>query len=174
MRGGGYTIWGGSDTPSIHVEDLDTVCENLKILFDNQEAKIERYKLQVAALSDEKWRDKTLQELQEKIKVLEAKANSGFSIPSDMRSAIQDWKENHLRKIHHKGTLEERLQFGGAIGGTFNYVFTPTSIGDIGVCQCSACLHNAYRLIEQGELSASNVSDYMKDNDAEFVFEDLI
>ena len=47
----------------LRVEDLDTVCEQLRCIFDAQEAENTRLRKNLESITDEKWKDNELQEL---------------------------------------------------------------------------------------------------------------
>ena len=50
----------------LRVEDLDTVCEQLKSIFDNQAAENSRLHENLQAITDKKWKDEELKKLKKK------------------------------------------------------------------------------------------------------------
>ena len=95
---------------------------------------------------------KKIQELEEKIAILERKNNNYeiitkqlgirlrddstlnyslvFEVTPEEREQIEEWKEQHIKE-KHKGN-----NYSGAFGGRYTYEFIPTSIGDIGTIKC--------------------------------------
>ena len=61
----------------------------------------------------------------------------GFPITEEENAAINKWKAEHVQK-KHSNTLSRKL-----IGWIFDYTFTPTSVGVIGVCRCNYCYNKA-------------------------------
>ena len=57
-------------------------------------------------------------------------AQHGFVIYNEEYEAIEQWKQKH-EKEKHNGKMKH-----GAIGGSYTYEFTPTSIGVIGSVKC--------------------------------------
>ena len=52
-----------------------------------------------------------------------------FTISDDEHSDISQWIEKH----------KDICKMPSAIGGQFAYIFTPTSIGDLGKIKCNHC-----------------------------------
>lgn len=77
----------------------------------------------LTAISDERWKDEALQELNALLKKQEEDLNRGFRITAKEQASIDEWLKNHQHP-------------SGAIGGTHSYVFTPTSIGIMGEIRC--------------------------------------
>ena len=75
-------------------------------------------------------------ELQDLNKV--SKSRIELQIPDDEWKRIEEWKERHFKKCKFytkKHGIEE--QYTGAIGGTYTYCVTPTSIGTVVKAKCA-------------------------------------
>lgn len=169
MRGGNY--WGGKLGHMMRVEDLDTVCDNLKQLFDDQEKRNNLLQEQLKALKDEKWKDSTVQALQKQIDDYKNKYKYGFEVSEEEHQKILEWQKNHCIKRHNLTTAAERATWGGAVGGIFDYKFTPTTLGAVGSCICSVCYKQALRdsLKDDDKTPRGLAEEY----DAIFYFQDL-
>lgn len=98
------------------LEDLSRYIETCEC---EKEAAINRMK---------KWnKDEEIVKLKEEI--AELKKGISFTISSEEIEKINQWKERHQRTEHS--------MVNTTIGGRYTYIFTPTSIGDIGEIQCS-------------------------------------
>lgn len=71
-------------------------------------------------LSDEQFKDKELQRLQDEVEHWRHIACQGFTIDDEERELIRAWQDNHEHK-------------------DFYYKFIPTPIGDSGSVVCSVC-----------------------------------
>lgn len=119
----------------LKVHDIETACKNFtdEIVAITRRVQGENNRLQAEnkALKDEHYKDAEIQRLLAECQEWKARACRGFEIDEDERIAIDEWKKNHIQERHNgKG-------YAGAIGGRFKYIFTPTSIGEIGEIQCS-------------------------------------
>ena len=88
---------------------------------------------------DANWKDKQLLEMEAKVNKAMEDLRRGFEITEDEMEAIKKWKDQHWANKHNALDLTSRLAKKGAIGGTFEYRFVPTSIGVSGTIVCSAC-----------------------------------
>ena len=59
--------------------------------------------------------------------------NRGFPVTKEEQVKIKEWIAGH-------GAICDKV--AGAIGGQFDYIFTPTSVGVLGKIQCSKCKEN--------------------------------
>lgn len=118
----------------ITVPPMDELCEALKTKFEDQESRIEYLQEELTKLSDEKWKDKELQKMQEELTETSKDASRGFPITEEEQKAIDEWIEKHEKEKHSYTTPFKR---GGCIGGSYTYIFTPTSIGTFGTIKCS-------------------------------------
>ena len=125
-------------------------------------------------LQDEHWKDERLQEMKEKLDQMSERYWRGFPISEEEEKAIEEWKENHNNKMHKGNHLR-----GGAIGGSWEYRFVPTSIGVSGTICCQSCRGNMLRELGD-ELSYGSYSEYKKARDrltekydCEFEFQEI-
>ena len=111
--------------PGDFQECLDGLALNYRLAMRQREY----YRNELERVRDEKWRDKELQKLACENDNLRNKLARSFSISEQDNQLIQNWIMNH--KTH---PLK-----GGVSGGTFSYIFTPTSIGVCGAIRCNLC-----------------------------------
>lgn len=153
----------------LRVEDLDTVCEQLKSIFDDQEAENTRLRENLKSITDEKWKDDELQKLRKQRDDALADMSRGFSITQEENDHINAWKKEHDEYQHGLKSDLERCRAGGAIGGRYSFDFTGTSIGTFGTCYCSSCRSKA---IENCGGDIKVYRKLMKEYDAEFSFQE--
>ena len=126
-------------------------------------------------LLDEHWKDKQLAEMKEKYSQMEKSFYRGFPISEDQQKAINNWEDQHWTNRHGAPDNRSRLMKSGAIGGSFEYRFTPTSIGTVGSVCCQSCKQKVKR--ELGDLSGKERIEKEKElnekYDVEFLFQDL-
>lgn len=149
---------------------LDDVCEQLKEAYNRQEEVNRRLREKNKELTDEHWKDKTLQEMQARLDNIIDKNRRGFPITAEEQRAINKWRENHYATQHNVTTNAQKLQMGGVIGGTFHYEFVPTSIGTSGSCVCGSCQSRAMR---EAKGDRKKYRELLKKYDAEFEFQEI-
>lgn len=115
-------------------------------------------------LKEDAYKDDELIAMQVRLKEAETQLKLGFGITVQERQQIQLWQTEHLEKEHNN------RQYFGAIGGNFNYVFIPTSIGVVGYCRCGGCYNAALR---QEQVTQETLNQYMIEHDAEYTFQDI-
>lgn len=104
-------------------KEIHWVCEqNIKLIKKNQ------------ALHDEHYKDKELQEMQEKLFTMHQDLMRGFPISSDELDAVKGWFDKH--KEQNPTTEGKFVKYPKHY--IHHYVFTPTEIGTVGevVCRC--------------------------------------
>ena len=111
--------------PGDFQECLDGLALNYRLAIRQREY----YRNELERVRDEKWRDKELQKLACENENLRNELAHGFSISEQDNQLIQNWIMNH-----NTHPLK-----GGVSGGTFSYIFTPTSIGIFGTIKCNLC-----------------------------------
>lgn len=153
----------------LRVEDLDTVCEQLKSIFDSQAAENSRLHENLQAITDEKWKDEELQKLKKERDEALSDMYRGFSITQAEYDKINAWKKEHDENQHGLKTDMERCRAGGAIGGRYSFDFTGTSIGTFGTCYCGSCRSKA---IENCGGDIKIYRKLIKEYDAEFSFQE--
>ena len=154
----------------IKIEDLDTVCENLKNIFDEQQATNDRLQASLKKITDEKWKDEQLQEMKTQMEKYRHEAYLGFTMTDTDVQTVNEWKEQHLAEQHNLTSSEDRLRWGGSVGGNFLYEFCPTSIGTIGICICGNCRTKAFA---RSDGNYQHYKELLKEYDAEFEFQEL-
>lgn len=153
----------------LRVEDLDTVCEQLRSIFDDQAAENSRLRENLQAITDEKWKDEELQKLKKERDEAFADMYRGFSITQLEQDKINTWKKEHDEKQHGLKTDMDRCRAGGAIGGRYSFDFTGTGIGTFGTCYCGSCRSKA---IENCGGDIKVYRKLIKKYDAEFSFQE--
>lgn len=166
-RGGGYSAHVNGNFMS--VQDLDTVCDNLKELFDRQASENARLKQNLQEITDEAWKDAELTTMREQLEAARADLRRGFEITERQTQRIQEWKDKHYAEQHGATTLDAKLKMGGAAGGSFSYEFLPTGIGTFGTCVCGHCRAKAFHEAQGNEKLYQKL---LKDYDAEFIFQE--
>ena len=109
--------------------NLQMMFENISNQLEHKDKIIESLREQNACLKSEHYKDEALAQMKEELDEAKADLNRGFGITEEEANAIHDWTLAHSKTVHDGS-------YGGAIGGLYEYVFTPTSIGVIGVVRC--------------------------------------
>lgn len=151
---------------------------NIKELFKDKNNQIQKLKAENTQLKDENYKDNELNSMKKQVKSAKADIEimrkdmyRGFPITEEEKEAIYNWSKKHDEKEH-----KNPRGYHGAIGGGFNYVFTPTSIGTIGVCVCGICERKAYAAAFSDPKIGYNrdkYREYMKKHNGEFIFQDI-
>lgn len=123
------------DGEYIQIPPMETLCKILKTKFENQEDLINQLRQQIKTLESEKWKDEKLQEMKEQYDKMREDYYRGFPISKKEKEKINAWIDKHEKEKHPRP--ENSFPRGGAIGGSYTYHFTPTSIGTFGSIQCT-------------------------------------
>lgn len=118
-------------------------------------------------LLDEHYKDNLVADLKKELDEVKSALRSGFNITPKEAEEINKWKNNHYTNQHNAPDITTRVKMSGAIGGSYLYEFTPTSIGDFGECICGNCRRRAFTE------SKGNKKEYeklLKEYDAIFTF----
>ena len=118
----------------LEIPPIDELCEIIKIKFDEYQQIEQKLKNELDRLKDEKWKDEELIRMKQELQTAKREYRNGFPISDDQVEAINEWIENHEKEKHSSKRLFPR---GGAIGGSYSYIFTPTSIGVFGTVKCT-------------------------------------
>ena len=94
---------------------------------------IEKLQREIKRLKDPLIKSKTIADLKEEIEETRKDLYRGFPITIAENERITKWQDEHIQKYHGGNP------YAGAIGGRFEYLFIPTSIGTIGTCFCGLC-----------------------------------
>lgn len=127
----------------IKVPEIDKLCQTLKTKFLEQERQNEHLKLELKKITDEKWKDEELQKMKEEMDTVKANARRGFPISKKEYENAMNWINNHELVKHPRP--DDAPPRGGAIGGSYTWKFTPTSIGTFGTVYCSCGDHYTFQ-----------------------------
>ena len=125
------------DGEYIQIPPMETLCKVLKTKFENQENLIDHLRQQIKALESEKWKDEKLQEMRKTYEKMQKDYRRGFPISEAEKDKINEWIDNHEKEKHMRPNGSKYYFRGGAIGGSYTYCFTPTSIGTFGSIKCT-------------------------------------
>ena len=109
--------------------------EYIKRQHERDEKTIQYLRDKIKELEEEHYKDKLVAKYKERAERVHADAMRGFTISEKQREAIDNWIDKHEEEKHPhpKGAYPR----GGAIGGSYTYHFTPTSIGTFGSIRCT-------------------------------------
>ena len=140
------------------------------INFNNIKQQIAHFCKKNTQLKEEAYKDYLIYKWQQENEKLRQENYNGFPISNNEKQAIEEWKRQHNTLIHDN-------EPSGAIGGRYDYIFTPTSIGDIGICRCSSCekriLQQVFKEAQEGNnyfIFSQRLKELKERNDVEFVF----
>lgn len=151
---------------------------NIKELSKSKDNQIQKLKAENAQLKDKNYKDNELDSMKKQVESARADREAmrrdmyrGFPITEEEKEAIYNWSKEHDKKEH-----KNPRGYHGAVGGSFDYVFTPTSIGTVGVCVCGICERRAYAAAFSDPMIGYNrdkYREYMKKHNGEFIFQDI-
>ena len=127
--------WVHKENKTMHILPIDEICEMIIEKFNSQKENIKKLRKEIKELKDEKWKDKELQQMKEELKRVRADAGRGFQISKTEYDKAMNWINTHEEEKHPRP--EHAGPRGGAIGGSYDWIFTPTSIGVFGSIKCS-------------------------------------
>ena len=128
--------WIQKENKTIHILPIDDICEMLTEKFNSQKEIMKKLRKEIKELKDEKWKDRELQQMKAEMTKVKEEANLGFRISKEEYKAAIKWKANHEKRKHFQNS-DRFYPRGGAIGGSYTWEFTPTSIGVFGTIKCS-------------------------------------
>lgn len=151
---------------------------DIKDLSQSKDREIERLKAENAKLKAENYKDDELAAMKKQVETAQADRKAmmkdmyrGFPITEEEKEAIHKWSKEHDEKEH-----KNPRGYHGAIGGGFDYHFTPTSIGTVGVCVCGICERRAYAAAfsdPEAGYNRDKYKKYMEEHGGEFIFQDI-
>ena len=149
---------------------------NIKELSKSKDNQIQKLKEENAQLKAENYKDDELDSMKKQLEsakadreVMRKNMYRGFPITEEEKEAIYKWSKEHDEKEH-----KNPRGYHGAIGGGFDYVFTPTSIGTIGICVCGACQKRAYtEAFVNGAFDKKKYNKYMYEHGGHLIFQDI-
>ena len=151
---------------------VEELCDTIKLTIEQKDEQIAHLLKENRELKEETYKDYIIRKWQQANEELRQENYNGFPISNEEKKAIENWKRQHNTLIHNN-------ESSGAIGGRYDYVFTPTSIGDVGICRCSSY---EKRILQQVFKEAQEEKDFIfsqrfkelkEKNDVEFVFRHL-
>ena len=151
------------------VRDVEDICQDLVVLVNDLKEDNQQLRDSLEKLKDEKWRDDELIKMRDERDKAIADSHRGFSISEKEMKIVHAWQNDHDAKQHGITSLEERLKFKGAIGGSYSFEFVGTSIGVFGSCVCGTCRNKA---IKNCNGSIESFHKLLKQYDAEFTFQE--
>lgn len=116
------------------IPPIDDICKIIKIKFDKYQETEKQLREELNKIKNEKWKDKELLKMKEEIETMKKEYYNGFPLSDEQLKKINEWKDKHEEEKHSSKLPYPR---GGAIGGSYQYIFTPTSIGTFGTIKCS-------------------------------------
>lgn len=122
-----YTVF--RDNDFIHVYDLDDCLKAITQRNKDQEDRIKSLQEELNKARAETYKDEVIAKLTQENETLWENSQRGFVVSKEEDDKIVEWMRKH-REEKHQGRGD------GAIGGRFSWIFTPTSIGTIGMVQC--------------------------------------
>lgn len=151
---------------------------DIKELSKSKDNEIQRLKTENAQLKAENYKDNELIAMKKQVEIAQTDREAmrkdmyrGFPITEEEKEAIHKWSKEHDEKEH-----KNPRGYHGAIGGGFDYHFTPTSIGTVGVCVCGTCERRAYAAAFSDPKIGYNrdkYREYMKKHNGEFIFQGI-
>ena len=123
---------------NIHNEDiiksLNKSVAMVSAQFTAMEDILEARMMEIEHLKSEHYKDDELKKMSEELAEARADLNRGFGISEKEQAAIAKWVKKHEAECHSN---TDGFPRGGAIGGCYDYIFTPTSIGVVGEIKCN-------------------------------------
>lgn len=105
--------------------------------YESNERTIKYLREKNQELKNEAYKDSELVSMKKELEKAKEDLYRGFPISEEEKKSIEEWRLKHESEFHGRNTLEKRLAAHGAIGGSYDYIFTPTSIGIVGEIRCS-------------------------------------
>lgn len=119
----------------LKIHDIDTACKNfceeISSIINRVQGQNNALKAENERLKSEHYKDEEIQKLLQEKENIRKRYAHGFEIDEDEWLSIKEWQAKHIAEKHNGN------KYAGAIGGRFKYIFTPTSIGEIGEIECS-------------------------------------
>ena len=137
--------WTGVGGEFTHVQKFDDAVASIKAHIETVEMRNKYLEEENKKLKDAHYKDEVIAKMKAERDEAIEDIRRGFEITKSESEAIRAWKDKHYEEIHGANTLAKKMKMGGAIGGTYEYEFTPTSIGTFGTCICGACRIKAFK-----------------------------
>ena len=120
----------------IEILPIEKINKILKVKFDQLAARIDLLEKENKKLKEENYKDEELRDMKKNLEKMRADYNRGFPISESEQQRLDEWITEHELQKHPRpeNGISPR---GGVIGGSYTYLFTPTSIGIVGRIECS-------------------------------------
>lgn len=151
---------------------VEELCDTIKLTIEQKDEQIAHLLKENRELKEETYKDYIIRKWQQANEELRQENYNGFPISNEEKKAIENWKRQHNTLIHDN-------ESAGAIGGRYDYIFTPTFIGDVGICRCSSCekriLQQVFKEVQEEKdfIFSQRFKELKEKNDVEFVFRHL-
>lgn len=76
----------------------------------------------------------SIDNLQKKLRAAECEIDNSFSLSKEERESINQWIKNHKKHKH-----KNKTSYTGAVMESYDYIFSPTSLGILGKVKCIYC-----------------------------------
>lgn len=120
----------------IEILPIDKINNMLKVKFNQLAARIDLLEKENKKLKEENYKDEELQDMKKDLERMRADYRRGFPISETEQQRLDEWITNHELQKHPRP--ENGVLFKNrAAGGSYTYLFTPTSIGVVGRIECS-------------------------------------
>lgn len=119
------------------VYELDKALRAIKVRNMNDIDRIRRLEEENKKLKEENYKDEEMAAMKARLDKMQEDYYRGFPISEEEKKRIEEWKDRHEEEVHNCHSLNDKLQRGGCIGGTYKYEFVPTGIGTVGTIRCS-------------------------------------
>lgn len=117
----------------VQVYELNKCLESIRIRNEDNEKRIKYLEEENRRLKEEYSKDEEIKKMQQKLDKMKKDYYRGFPITEEQKSKIDAWIKKHDEEVH--GIKNDIPMKTG--GGSYSYVFLPTSIGVSGVVECS-------------------------------------
>ena len=131
----------------VTVPTFDKCMDSIKRRYERLKIRINTLEEENKILRSEHYKDDEIQKMKEERDIAIKNAHNGFPMTEKEINTIKKWKKEHEKEVHNITTDDQRIQSGGAIGGTYTYSFRPTTIGTIGIIKCSCGKEFVFRTI---------------------------
>lgn len=127
----------GVDGVLTNVAPFDEAVRSIKAHIQSVEKRNKYLESENKRLLNEHYKDKEMTAMKESLDAARKDLNRGFPISEEEWKAIKEWQRKHEEEKHGANYATGKMRYSGAIGGSYDYIFTPTSIGTIGEIRCS-------------------------------------
>lgn len=122
--------------------DFSLSIDKIREIYEKQAVTIKSLEKENKFLKEQYDKDEEISELKTEISSMKQQMSNAFILNEKETKAIADWIENHNKEFHNG-----KFHYTG-IGGTFSYIFTPTSLGTIGEITCTCGQTFCFRDLE--------------------------